>query len=143
MNIIKIVLPVALAFAIPSTAFCLEPSSSVSVSKRLTTQTSWDGKAIVYPKGTPEITSLSIEIAPGAETGWHLHPVPSLAYVLQGELEVQLKNGQVKKVKSGEAFEEVVNTLHNGRNIGSVPVKLVVFYVGEVGQILTVKEQSE
>jgi len=35
---------------------------------------------------------------------------------------------------------EVINTLHNGRNLGSTPVKLVVFYAGVVGQKLTVKE---
>lgn len=137
---VKIMLSFVLAITFPMTAYCLDPSSSVSVEKLLSTQSSWDGTALVYPKGLPEITSLQIEIAPGATTGWHLHPVPSLAYVLQGDLEVQLKDGQVKRVKSGESFAEVVNTLHNGRNVGKLPVKLVVFYVGEVGQQLTIKE---
>jgi quercetin dioxygenase-like cupin family protein len=134
----KIILTFVLAMTFPVTGFCLDPSSSVSVEKLLSTQTSWDGSALVYPKGLAEITSLQIEIAPGAETGWHLHPVPSLAYVLQGNLEVQLKDGQVKRVKAGDSFAEVVNTLHNGRNVGKLPVKLVVFYIGEVGQKLTV-----
>ena len=83
-----------------------------------------------------------IEIALGGETGWHLHPVPSFGMVLEGELEVQLKNGDVKRLKPGEALAEVVNTLHNGRNVGSVPVKLVVFYAGAVGQKLTIKEEA-
>lgn len=63
--------------------------------------------------------------------------------VLEGELEVQLKNGAVKRLKSGEALAEVVNTLHNGRTIGSVPVKIVVFYAGAVGQKLTEKENAQ
>jgi quercetin dioxygenase-like cupin family protein len=60
-----------------------------------------------------------IEIAPGAETGWHSHSIPSFAFILEGELEVRLKNGSVNRLKAGEALAEVVNTLHNGRNVGS------------------------
>jgi hypothetical protein len=31
-------------------------------------------------------------------------------------------------------------SLHNGRAVGDVPVKLAVFYAGAVGQALTTKE---
>ena len=72
------------------------------------------------------------------ETGWHLHPVSPIGIILQGELEIQLKNGLKKHIKSGDMLVEVANTLHNGRNVGSVPVKIIVFYLGSVGQKLTV-----
>ena len=81
-----------------------------------------------------------VEIAPGAETGWHLHPIPSFGMVLEGTLDVTLKDGRVKALQAGDALAEVVNTTHNGHNIGNVPVKLVVFYAGTVGQNLTIKE---
>lgn len=126
-----------------SDAFALEQSSSVKVSTVLKAETSWDGKPIEYPAGKAEVTGMVIEIVPGGETGWHLHPVPSFGMVLEGELEVQLKNGAVRRLKPGEALAEVVNTLHNGRNVGTVPVKLVVFYVGSVGQPLSVKEAGK
>ncbi|HEX4939978.1 MAG TPA: cupin domain-containing protein [Candidatus Kapabacteria bacterium] len=126
-----------------SDAFALEQSSSVKVSTVLKAETSWDGKPIEYPAGKAEVTGMVIEIVPGGETGWHLHPVPSFGMVLEGELEVQLKNGAVRRLKPGEALAEVVNTLHNGRNVGTVPVKLVVFYVGSVGQPLSVKETGK
>ena len=80
-----------------------------------------------------------IEIAPGASTGWHAHPVPSFAMVLEGTLEVTLKDGRTKRIGASEALFEVVDTLHNGRNVGKGPVKLVVFYAGAVGVPLTVK----
>jgi hypothetical protein len=35
---------------------------------------------------------------------------------------------------------EVINTWHNGRNMGPDPVKLVVFYAGVAGQPLTRRE---
>jgi quercetin dioxygenase-like cupin family protein len=123
-----------------SAALALEPSRPVQVTPLLKSQTTWNGKSIAYPKGQAEVSSFIFEIAPGAETGWHLHPISSFAYMLQGELEVRLKNGESKRFESGDAFAEVVNTLHNGRNIGTVPVRIVVFYAGEVGSNLTIKE---
>ena len=124
-------------------ALSLEASTSVKITPLLKTENSWDGKPIVYPKGQSEITGVLVEIAPGSETGWHLHPAPSFAFVLEGELAVQLKTGEVKKLKAGEAFAEVVNVLHNGRNTGAVPVKLIVFYAGVVGQKISVKENPD
>jgi hypothetical protein len=39
------------------------------------------GQPIAYPReGTPEVTALLVEMAPGEETGWHRHPVPLLGY---------------------------------------------------------------
>lgn len=121
-------------------AAALEPSAAVKVSTVLRAETSWDGKPIEYPSGKAELTGMVIEIAPGGETGWHLHSVPSLAVILEGELEVRLKNGAVNRLGPGEAFAEVVDTLHNGRNAGAVPLRLVVFYAGAVGNTLTVRE---
>lgn len=120
----------------------IEQSETIKVTPVLKTQTSWDGKDIVYPEGKAEITGMIVEIAPGAETGWHIHPVPSFGMVLEGELEVRLKNGEIKRIKAGESAAEVVNTPHNGRNAGKVPVKLLVFYAGVVGQPLNIKEEK-
>lgn len=124
-------------------AHSLEPSATVKVMPVLNTSFSWDGKPIEYPSGKAEVIGMVVEIAPGGETGWHLHPVPSFAMVLEGELELELKTGRVKRLKTGEALAEVVNTLHNGRNTGSTPVRLVVFYMGLEGQLQTVREGEE
>jgi quercetin dioxygenase-like cupin family protein len=143
VKITKVFSFIILVLVFQSKAFSLEQTTSVNVSTVLKVESSWDGKPIVYPKGKPEITGMLVEIAPGGETGWHFHPVPSFGMVLEGELEVQLKNGVVKRLKPGEALAEVVNTLHNGRNVGLVPVKILVFYAGAVGQKLTVKETNK
>lgn len=143
MTILKAIVPAMLALVLQSAALALEQTAAVKVSTILKTENSWDGKPIVYPEGKPEVTGMLIEIAPGGETGWHSHPVPSFALVLEGELEVQLKNGVVNRLKAGETLAETVNTLHNGRNVGSVPLKLVVFYTGAVGQKLSVKENAQ
>lgn len=134
-------LVVGLAFS--CSAHALDPSSSVKASVVLKAETSWDGKPIAYPEGKPEVTGMMVEIAPGGETGWHLHPVPSFGMVLEGELEVHLRSGKVKRLKAGEALAEVTNTWHNGRNVGQGPVKIIVFYAGIVGQQTSVKEGTQ
>lgn len=124
-------------------SLALEATSSVKVTPLLKTQTSWDGAPIEYPKGKVQITGMTVEIAPGGETGWHLHPVPSFGMVLEGELEVSLKSGAKKIIKAGEAIAEVVNTLHNGRAISKTPVKILVFYAGSTESSITEKAPIE
>ena len=136
-----ILLMVGLALLLPVQA--IEQTKAVKVSTVLKTQTSWDGQPLQYPAGDAEVTGMLIEIAPGGETGWHLHPVPSFGMVVQGELEVSLKDGRKKRMKTGDALAEVVNTAHNGRNVGSVPLKLVVFYAGSKDQPLSQKMPAE
>lgn len=123
-----------------SSAF--DNTQTLKVTPLLKTSTSWDGQALKYPEGEAEITGLQIEIAVGGETGWHLHPVSSFGMVLEGELEVSLRDGRKKLMKAGESLAEVVNTEHNGRNVGNVPVKLLVFYAGAKGVPLTVKSEA-
>lgn len=122
-----------------SSALALENLDQVKVTPLLKTQTSWDGTPLQYPQGQAEITGMLVELAPGAATGWHSHPVPSFGMVLEGEIEVTLDNGKTRRIKAGEAVAEVVHTLHNGRNVGPGTLKLIVFYAGAAGGSLTDK----
>lgn len=97
----------------------------------LQTEKMSNGEPIDYlDHDNPLVTVMRVEIAPGAQTGWHSHPMPVYAYVLQGKLDVQVEGGKTNEFKEGEAIIEVVNLLHNGINNGQIPVKLVVFYLG-------------
>jgi quercetin dioxygenase-like cupin family protein len=140
MKIIRKMLPVLFLLLFCQPAFPVDPNNSVKATVIVKTENSWNGDPIVYPSGKAEITGVMIEIVPGGETGWHLHPFPSFGLMLEGEIEVKLKDGKSKKFHAGEGLAEVVNTLHNGRNIGKVPAKLIVFYAGTVGQKITEKE---
>ena len=103
---------------------------SAQIDENLSTTKTWDGASIQYPSGTAKVTGAIITLPPGTETGWHMHPVPCLALILEGELLVELKDGRTKKVKAGETFAEVIGTAHNGKNTGKVPLKIAVFYAG-------------
>jgi quercetin dioxygenase-like cupin family protein len=126
------------AALLPFAAHAIEPSATVKVTPLLKTSQSWNGAPIKYPEGQAEISGLMIEIAPGGETNWHEHPVPSFGMLLEGTLEISLADGRKKLMKPGEALAEVIATPHNGRNVGTTPVKLVVFYAGAIGKQLTV-----
>lgn len=138
----KITAALLAALLLPQ-AYALDQSAAVKASTVLKTQNSWDGKALAYPQGQAQVTGMLIEIAPGGETGWHLHTVPSFAMVTEGDLEVHLKDGSVKRLKAGDMLAEVVNTLHNGHNVGAGPVKLVVVYTGVADSKLTVMETAK
>ena len=119
--------------------YALEGIEGIRVTQILNTTTAWNGEAIRYPDGQAQITGLMVEIPVGKETGWHSHPVSSFGVIVEGELEITLKDGRKKLIKAGQALAEVINTMHNGKNVGTVPVKLYVFYAGATGLALTEK----
>jgi quercetin dioxygenase-like cupin family protein len=89
------------------------------------------GQPIAWPReGTPEVTALLVEMAPGEETGWHRHPVPLLGYILAGELTVYQATGEKRVVGPGEVSLESVDVIHNGVNEGAAPLKMIVFVAG-------------
>jgi len=114
----------------------------ITSTQLIKTTSTWDGKAIVYPSNDQaQVTALMIEIPVNGETGWHHHPVPSFAMILEGTLDVMLRDGSVNHLKAGDPLVEVVDTAHNGRNTGNVPVKIIVLYAGTVSSVLTIKEK--
>jgi quercetin dioxygenase-like cupin family protein len=72
----------------------------------------------------------------------HKHPVINAGVVLQGKLTVITKDGKQLTLNSGDAIVELVNKWHYGINQDTVPVKLIMFYVGEVGTPLVIKEND-
>ncbi len=103
----------------------------------------WDGSQLPpYPSKNPEITILSYEIPPGIRLPMHKHPVINAGVVLQGKLTVITKDGKQLTLNSGDAIVELVNKWHYGINQDTVPVKLIMFYVGEVGTPLVIKEND-
>ena len=116
-------------------------SRSVTAKKILDAKTDAAGRAIQYArKGVPELTGYLVEIPPGGETGWHMHPYPCMAYVLSGTVEVEQKGGPVRKYKAGDSFAELVKTQHIGRNRGKKPVKILLFVAGVEGVGPSVKK---
>ncbi len=57
---------------------------------------------------------------------------------MEGELTVMTETDQTLHLKKGDAISELVNTWHFGKNTGSKPAKIIVFYAGIKGKPITV-----
>lgn len=91
------------------------------------TTTTWDGAPMEYLKTRhPMMSVRTVELAPGAANSWHIHEAPQYIYVEKGSFEVFLDDGRNMTWQAGEAFNEVVHTLHFGRNPGTEPTRLIV-----------------
>lgn len=113
----------------------------IKVTQMVKATNQWDGSPLpAYPSKNPEITILGYEIAPGTRLPIHKHPVINAGVVLQGNLTVISKEGKQLFLKPGDSIVELVDQWHYGINQGSEPVKLIMFYVGEVGVPLVIKE---
>ncbi len=135
---------VAFLLLILSTSVWAQDYKNVEVSKVLVSSVTSNGTPLKYLQtAQPEVTVLVVHVPPGGSTGWHQHPVPVYAYMLEGTLNVEIKGGQTSVFKKGDAILEVMNTLHNGYNSGSETATLVVFYTGAVGVPNVVKEKVE
>ena len=121
--------------------FVLLPNWVVA-EEQLKTHTSWDGGAIKYPQGLAEITSVKLRIEENQMTKFHCHPVPTLGYILQGDLAVETKNGNKIILKEGESIVEVMRTIHRGRAVNG-PVEVIVFYAGSTSMPNTVDPEND
>lgn len=92
-------------------------------------------KADVAAPGREAVVA-NVEIAPGVVAGRHTHPGDEISYVTEGEGELLIDGEEPRRVKAGEAFVIKAGVVHDARNTGSVPMKLVGVYVVEKGKPL-------
>lgn len=92
------------------------------------------GNPVTYLNGTlAELTGSVVTIMPGDSTGWHMHAVPSVGYVLSGQLTVEYETGEVHVIAAGDGVIEAQDVAHNGHNQGAEPLRVVVFHAGAPG----------
>jgi quercetin dioxygenase-like cupin family protein len=73
------------------------------------------------------------EIAPGAMSGRHRHPGIEVAYILEGTVIIERDGQPPVTVKAGEALKNEAG-VHNARNPGTKPVKILAVYLVEKGK---------
>ena len=86
------------------------------------------GQPIVLPAGAVQVTVSQYVIAPGAVLAVHRHPYERYGYVQAGTLRVTNQETGVPTVyRTGDVIIEMVNVWHSAENIGSDPVRLLIF----------------
>lgn len=66
---------------------------------------------------------------PGAETGRHTHPGPTVFVLLEGELEETLADGSTRIIRPGQAFWNRSRWQHNVRNASGQPARAVAVHI--------------
>jgi quercetin dioxygenase-like cupin family protein len=74
------------------------------------------------------------EFVPGGAAGKHTHPGEELGYVVEGTLELLIDGQPPRTVKAGESFFVPAGMVHDGRNVGSGPAKVLATYIVEKGK---------
>jgi len=74
------------------------------------------------------------EFVPGGAAGKHTHPGEEFGYIVEGTLELQIEGQPARTVKAGEAFFVPAGVVHDGKNVGSGPAKVLATYVVEKGK---------
>jgi quercetin dioxygenase-like cupin family protein len=76
------------------------------------------------------------EFQPGASSGRHTHPGEELGYVLEGTLELTIDGKAPQRLKAGDVIFMPAGAVHDAKNVGTGPLRVVSTYVLEVGKPL-------
>ena len=117
-------------------AYALDPAPTTVVTPIFSSQVTAAGQPIVLPTQDARVVASQYDIPPGASLPVHKHPFPRYAYVAAGELRVtDAETGKSTDYKTGDFIIEMVGRWHQGANLGTEAVKLIVIDLveGDVG----------
>jgi quercetin dioxygenase-like cupin family protein len=82
-----------------------------------------------------EIEVITVNYAPGAIDAIHRHDAHAVVCVLDGEVEVQVRGGTLRRLGSGQVFYESPEDVHTvSRNASKTKVaRFVVFFIRNKG----------
>ena len=119
---------VAAILAATASAVALDPTPQAAVVTPLVSTDKTDtGQPLVLPRDNPRVIASIFAIAPGATLPVHKHPSARYAYVLAGHLRVtNADTGATKDYKTGDFVIEMIDSWHQGANVGNDTVRLIV-----------------
>ena len=81
-----------------------------------------------------EVVQVRVDFDPGFVAPMHTHPGEEMGYVLEGTLVLELEGQPPVTLKAGEAFFVPAGIVHDGRNVGTGPAKVLATYIVEKGK---------
>jgi len=81
-----------------------------------------------------EAVQVLAEFAPGAAAGKHTHPGEELGYILEGTLVLEVVGQKPLTLKAGDSFFVPAGVVHDGKNVGKGPAKVLATYIIEKGK---------
>ena len=126
---------------------CVLVSSSAYAANSETliqTDSHWNKQAIKPINiENPQVTMLRITIPAGEKLPMHKHPILNIGYLTKGELTVRSENGDVLVLKPGDPIVELVDIWHYGESTGSEDAEIVVTYVGDKSDNLSIAKSDK
>jgi quercetin dioxygenase-like cupin family protein len=86
---------------------------------------------------TKESVMVSVELAPGSTTGRHTHPGDEYTFVLQGTMELSAEGRETRRVSAGDVVHNPRGLVHENRNVGDSPDRVLVTFVIDKGKPIT------
>jgi len=77
---------------------------------------------------------LTVDLAPGSSTGRHTHPGDCYGTVVEGVVALHVEGREARWVSVGEAYHNPRGTIHEFRNIGEKPARLINTMVVDNGK---------
>jgi quercetin dioxygenase-like cupin family protein len=74
------------------------------------------------------------DFVPGGSAGKHTHPGEELGYVMEGTLQLDVDGQPSRTLKAGDTFFIPAGVVHDGKNVGSGPAKVLATYIVEKGK---------
>jgi quercetin dioxygenase-like cupin family protein len=84
-----------------------------------------------------EAVIVRVEFPVAATTGKHTHFGEEVSYVTDGEGELTIAGQPTRKIKVGDGFIVPSGAVHEAKNTGTQPLKVVAVFVVEKGKPLT------
>jgi quercetin dioxygenase-like cupin family protein len=88
---------------------------------------------------TKEGVMLLVEFSPGSTTGRHTHPGDEYAFVLQGTFELSVEGRETRRLSTGDVFHTPRGLVHENRNVGDTPARVVITLVVDKGKPFTTR----
>ena len=85
---------------------------------------------------THEAVMATAVLAPGGSAGSHLHHGVEIGYVVEGTVTFEHQGRAPIVKKTGEYFQNDVEAVHDAKNTGTTPAKILAIYVVEKGKPL-------
>ncbi len=134
--IVGAVLAGILLLATFNTPSAAAPGITPTPRRLLQTTTTQTGQPLEFPHFRNQVTAVLTELAPGGQTGSTTQFFPSVVYVMEGALSLEVPGHAARTISAGQALAAPLRTPINGVNRGATLVRFLTVYFGEQGKPL-------
>ncbi len=105
--------------------------TGITIHRLLQTTTTLTGQRFELPHFRNQVTAVLIELASGGQTGSVTLFFPSVLYLIEGALSLEIQDRPPRTISAGQAIAAPLRTPFNSANRGATSAKFLTVYFGE------------